>query len=182
MPFNEGQRRSTGFTLIELVLVIVLLGVLAAFALPRFADLSREARIAALDSVEGTMKSTIGIVKAKARAQGLSPASANPGGSSQTGYVIETEAGSAEVDWRNLCPESQAELEDNLTMLDYLSIDENTSRFETRVSNRSTWVGFDIPDGLSPDPADNNSGRGCYVQYDSFGDPNCTTTKVTTDC
>ena len=172
-----------GFTLIELVLVIVILGVLAAFALPRFADLSTDARIAALDSVEGTMKSTIGIVKVKARAQGLSPVGANPsGGNQQDGFIIETEAGRAEVDWRNLCPESRAESADTLTMLDYLSIDENSAQFETRVSNRSTWVGFDLPDNLSQNPANNTSGRGCYVQYDSFGDPNCTTTKVTADC
>lgn len=133
-----------GFTLIELVLVIVILGVLAAFALPRFADLSTSARLAALDSVEGTMKSTIGIVKTKARAQGLSPASANPGGNQQNDFIIETEAGLAEVDWRNLCPESRAELGNTLTMLDYLSIDETSTQFVTSVNNQFTRVGYDL--------------------------------------
>ena len=65
---------SHGFTLIELVLVILILAVLAAFALPRFSDLSTDARLAALDSLAGTMQSTIGIVRSKAYAQGLSPA------------------------------------------------------------------------------------------------------------
>jgi MSHA pilin protein MshA len=165
---NVKKRNQPGFTLIELVLVIVILGVLAAFALPRFADLSSSAKISTLRSVEGTMKSPIGIVKAKARAQGLSPAAANPGGSNQTGLVIETEAGRAEVDWRNLCPESRAESADALTMLDYLSIDETDSAFLTNVDNQFVQVGYDLST--------------CYVEYDSFGDPECTVTTVTTGC
>jgi MSHA pilin protein MshA len=49
--------KQRGFTLIELVVVIVILGILAAFAVPRFMGLEDKARIATLTNMEGTLQS-----------------------------------------------------------------------------------------------------------------------------
>jgi len=49
------QQRQTGFTLIELITVIVILGALSVIALPRFIDLQDEAEQAATDGVAGSL-------------------------------------------------------------------------------------------------------------------------------
>ncbi|MDI9246675.1 prepilin-type N-terminal cleavage/methylation domain-containing protein [Marinobacter sp. CHS3-4] len=63
-------KKEQGFTLIELVMVIVILGILAAFALPRFADLGGEAEEASIEGARGSVKSALGIVRSTALATG----------------------------------------------------------------------------------------------------------------
>jgi prepilin-type N-terminal cleavage/methylation domain-containing protein len=66
-----------GFTLIELVVVIVILGILAAFAVPRFARLDQQARIASVRSLEGTLRSGATMARAMWITTGQLPAGVN---------------------------------------------------------------------------------------------------------
>lgn len=85
------MRKQVGFTIVELVVVIIILGILAATALPRFIDVSDEAHSASVDAVMGGLKSAQGMAHAKWMASGK-PTSIQINGNSHNtttaGYVV----------------------------------------------------------------------------------------------
>jgi MSHA pilin protein MshA len=74
--------KARGFTLIELVVVITILGILAAFAIPKFISLDTQARAATVNALVGTAKS------AAALARSLSMATGNPATVTMEGSTV----------------------------------------------------------------------------------------------
>ncbi len=71
-----GRAKQAGFTIIELVVVILLLGILTATALPRFLDISDQAHDAVVDATFGSLSSALALYRAGWFAQGQPTASA----------------------------------------------------------------------------------------------------------
>ncbi|WP_305456085.1 type II secretion system protein [Photobacterium leiognathi] len=71
--------KQKGFTLIELVVVIVILGILAVTAAPKFLNLQNDARNASLQGLKGAIQGAASIVYGKAAIDGVESADADAG-------------------------------------------------------------------------------------------------------
>lgn len=96
------MKRSAGFTLIELVIVIVILGILAVTAAPKFLNLQGDARQSTLSGMKAAMESSSSLVYSKAVLNGIenvasaatpAPSVAVPGGANiMVGFGYPTAA------------------------------------------------------------------------------------------
>ena len=65
------MKKHSGFTLIELVIIIVILGILAAFAIPKYITLDKEARISKVNGLKSAIRSAALMTHAIAKAKGI---------------------------------------------------------------------------------------------------------------
>ncbi len=111
------MKKQNGFTLIELVVVIVILGILAVTAAPKFLNLQDDAKVSAVKGLAGAMKGAAGITYGKAAVAGqdtassatLTISSVSGGVTTAFGYPTADEKGIVKVvdgletgDWKNL--------------------------------------------------------------------------------
>jgi MSHA pilin protein MshA len=149
---KKAMKRQQGFTLIELVAVIVLLGILAATALPRFVNLQSDARIAVLQGVIASMKGAGTQIRAKALIAGNETAADDD--VTDNGNTVDIAFGYP-----------QAASDGGQDIEDLITIDEPQIRWSTPAAATDTTrvVGYDRDgDGtIETTPGQDD----CYVTY-----------------
>jgi len=71
---KNSLQKNNGFTLIELIVVIVILGIMVTFAAPKFVDLQSDARASVIRGVEGSIRSAATLVYSKSLINGTETA------------------------------------------------------------------------------------------------------------
>lgn len=122
------MRKKSGFTLIELVVVIVILGILAVVAAPKFLNLQSDAKAAAINGLKGEMEGAISLTYSKAAILGIEKESSviRDGITYSYGYpVYDLWADYMEIDYKANSSDKEwagGSISDNDGVAEYISL------------------------------------------------------------
>ena len=154
-----------GFTLIEMVAVILLLGILAAIAVPQFIDFSSDARKSVVEQTAGTISSAIKMVNMKAQVEGVA---------GEANVTISIEGSSIQLNYGYPSTSSNSGLFESVDIGDvgfYGKQSDNTRHdWVIQYIGRSQRSGIDIGVGVLSKDGTSEEGMmpettRCYIRY-----------------
>ena len=176
------QSKQAGFTLIELIIVIVILGILAVTASPKFLDIQGDARKSTLEGLAASLKGAVNIAHSKALVSGVA-------NSANQAFDLDGDGVNETLDFQY--PEGD-DVATILTILDINGAQANATGVEWELdannsggaNNHPATRIFPVGDFINDGDGFDNDNLDCYVEYEmeSASGAEPTITVVSTGC